>query len=550
MNSLENPPSKLEDKNPKWVFWFALLVAGITTLPYLIGYGRQGEAWRFSGFVFGVEDGNSYIAKMLSGTAGAWLFRTPYTSAAQRGVLAFLPYILLGKLASPPGLHEQLVTLFHLFRIAASTLEIYATYRFLSLFFQSERIRKVGLVMVTLGGGLGWLLVVFGKSQWLGSLPLEFYSPETFGFLGIYGLPHLALARAGLLWGLCAYLEGLSHPEGQVRGYVVRIGLSWFVVVLAQPLTGVIMGLVFGIHLVSILIWQVVRKRNGFQPEWGLAIRGIKLILLGCLLPLPFLAYNFLAFSIDPFLKAWTAQNIITSPHPLHYLSAYGLVLPFAFLGSRRLLKFNTWKGWMLVGWALVTPVLVYMPFNLQRRMTEGVWVALVILALWAFENRADTPVPAFHGWMNAICLLSLPSTFFLIVGGVLTALHPARPVFSPADEVTAFEFLATNAKPTEVVLTAYETGNVLPAWAPVRVVIGHGPESVGLADLLPRVKRIYSLGASDEERLSLLKVWQVRYIFYGPDEAALGDWQPGSDPYLHEVYQSGTYSIFQFDEK
>jgi len=80
---------------------------GVTMLPYLLGYASQGDAWRFTGFVFGVEDGNSYIAKMLSGSAGAWLFRTPYTPEAQRGVLAFLPYILLGKLASPPGLHEQ-----------------------------------------------------------------------------------------------------------------------------------------------------------------------------------------------------------------------------------------------------------------------------------------------------------------------------------------------------------------------------------------------------------------------------------------------------------
>ena len=39
------------------------------------------------GFIFAVEDGNSYIAKMLSGVQGAWLFRTPYTSMQQGGVL-------------------------------------------------------------------------------------------------------------------------------------------------------------------------------------------------------------------------------------------------------------------------------------------------------------------------------------------------------------------------------------------------------------------------------------------------------------------------------
>ena len=55
------------------------------------GFWLQGSDWRFTGFFIGVEDGNSYIAKMLSGTAGNWIFRTPYTAYPQNGFLAFLP---------------------------------------------------------------------------------------------------------------------------------------------------------------------------------------------------------------------------------------------------------------------------------------------------------------------------------------------------------------------------------------------------------------------------------------------------------------------------
>jgi hypothetical protein len=92
-----------------------------------LAFQTQGEAWRFTGFVFAVEDGNSYIAKMLLGANGAWLFRTPYTADPQRGVLAFLPYLLLGKLAAGEGIHEQLVALFHLFRILAIPAAVLAT---------------------------------------------------------------------------------------------------------------------------------------------------------------------------------------------------------------------------------------------------------------------------------------------------------------------------------------------------------------------------------------------------------------------------------------
>ena len=71
----------------RWVFNFAIVVLIITSLPYVLGYWAQNDEWVFSGFVFGVEDGNSYIAKMLNGAAGDWLFRTPYTAYPQQGMV-------------------------------------------------------------------------------------------------------------------------------------------------------------------------------------------------------------------------------------------------------------------------------------------------------------------------------------------------------------------------------------------------------------------------------------------------------------------------------
>jgi len=79
----------------------------------------------------------------------------------------------------------------------------------------------------------------------------------------------------------------------------------------------------------------------------------------------------------DPFLQAWTVQNRIPSPPPVHYLLAYSLVLPWAVLGLRRAVR-GDWARWALPwGWALAIPVLVYLPHTLQRRFPEGSWTAL-----------------------------------------------------------------------------------------------------------------------------------------------------------------------------
>jgi hypothetical protein len=496
---------------------------------------RQGTNWVFTGFVFGVEDGNSYLAKMLSGAAGSWLFRTPYTASPQSGVLAFLPYLLLGKLAVQPGLHLQLVALFHLFRVGAGFLAIQATYDFLAFFVHDPGLRRFGLLLAILGGGLGWILILAGQGSWLDSLPLDFYSPETFGFLGLYGIPHLSLARAALLWGLLAYLKA-AQANRRSPGWrchwreALKAGFWWLLAALAQPLTALVLAGVIGLHLLSTGMWiasarqrtdpqqfppsetfDMVRKPSAARSRRIRQWKGLlSLACMAAILPAPFLAYNSLAFTLDPFLKAWTGQNRILSPHPLHYLLAYGLLLPFAFFGARRLFRLRPWDALLLVPWVIALPILAYAPFNLQRRLPEGIWIALVILAVSGLEGVWAGDREARHRplgrWFSLPLLLAFPSTLILLAGGWLTVLRPALPVFRPAAEVAAFQFLQEHARPGEVILSAYESGNPLPTWAPVRVVNGHAPESAHLAHLQPLVVAFFDTHTPDSTRLDLLR--------------------------------------------
>jgi hypothetical protein len=542
-NDLQNT---IEPANRRWVFAFALLVMIVTSLPYVLGYTAQGDSWQFTGFVFGVEDGNSYIAKMLTGEAGAWLFRTPYTTVPQNGAVAFLPYLLLGKLTAPPGLHNQLVALFQLFRFAAGILAIVATYDFVSIFLKDERLKRFALILITIGGGLGWILVLIGRENWLGSLPLEFYSPETFGFLALFGLPHLALARATLLWGLRAYLETAAEP-GVVRlRPILKIGGLWLLTALAQPLTAVIMGLVIGLHIIGLAVWQLWQRTSHRITVWNMWRRTAQVAIFSGCIPAPFLVYNFIAFRFDPFLSAWTEQNRIFSPHPLHYLLAYGLLIPFAFVGARQLIRQNSWSGWLLIIWVLAFPILAYIPFNLQRRLPEGTWVALVILAFVSFTpaQKPGFSIKVKRAWMPL--LLLFPSTLMLFAGGLLAGVHPAVPVFRPEEEIAVFRYIENHASVGDVVLASYESGNALPAWASVRVIIGHGPESVRLTELQPMIKDFFQKNTTDSQRLKFLQNFNVRYVFWGPDERRLGAWDPHQMGDLMVVFSKGDYSLFE----
>jgi hypothetical protein len=276
------------------------------------------------------------------------------------------------------------------------------------------------------------------------------------------------------------------------------------------------------------------------------------MVVVSFIFPAPFLLYNFISFSIDPFLSEWTRQNIIISPEPTQYLWAYGLILPFAIFGAIQLLRSDAWKGLFLAGWVFALPILAYAPFNLQRRLLEGMWIALVALAMIAFEGMHVKASSEESIWVKKsglsrwVLLLAFPSTVILLFGGLLTSWHPSMPVFRLKDETLAFEYLKQAASRGDVALASFDTSNALPAWAPLRVVIGHGPESVGLADLRTRVEKFYSSAMSDAERKQILQEQKVRYVIWGPLERRLGGWNPGDASYLRKLYEGGEYQIFE----
>lgn len=533
----------------RWLLGFLVMVIIITTLPYLIGYSRQGEDWRFTGMLFGVEDGNSYIAKMLRGAEGDWLFRTPYSPYPQSGAFVQFSFTLLGKFTAEPGQHEQLVGLYHLFRIASVFLYGWAAYQFIAVFLSDIRWRRLGTALAMLGGGLGWLHVVGLSGLWNEGTPLEFYSPETFGFLMVYGLPHLACARAFLLWGLRDYLcadKPLLEWKSVLRTIFLWLGLG-----IMQPLTVVVGWAVIGVHIITSGLWQLWRGRSGNLVDWVGWRRNLLRALRVGLLSAPIVIYTFVVFQMDPFLNAWQSQNRILSPVIWHYLLAYGLFLTVAVLGARALLREMGGNGWLLIGWVAIFPLLAYAPYPLQRRLPEGVWVALIILALKYVEMGSIS----IQKWARVWAAPSFFPTFILLAGGIMAAWLPHPPAFVPVDAVQAFQFLRqyearVDKGGSAVVLASFELSNALPAWAPTFMVTGHGPEGVNGKELKQNVRCFYDEACSNLDREAWLDELDVQYVFWGPDERKLGHWDPRGANYLDEIYQQGEYAIFAVKEE
>jgi len=531
--------ARIQSSEWRFVLIGSLVVLAISSVPYALGALLATDERVFGGMVYGVEDGYSYLAKMRQGAEGAWLFHIPYTAEPHPGTIIYLLYLLLGKVAAllPWGsLTTRLVCVSHTARVAFGLLLLLTIYRFLAVFTGRIAVRRLAWLMTAFGGGLGWLLVLIGQPGWLGSIPLDLILPEGFTFLVLFALPHIALGRSLFLSGLLALLQAWEANvwgDGSWVRWAVLTGLSWLAMGLVVPFYVAVAWAVMG----AAWVVKTVRERRILWREFAAAA-------VAALVSAPIVVYSAYVFTMQPVYATWSAQNLILSPHPLHYVVAYGLPLALAMLAVRQVWR-DDGPAWLALAWVGVVPLLVYLPISVQRRLAEGVQIPLSLLAAWGMHEIQMSVV-----WRRVVCamlLIVMSLTNGLLVGGSCLALRgqPA-PIYRDAEEIAALDWLSAQVDADDVVLASYETGNYLPVRVGARVVLGHGPETVDIEDKRKLVAAFFDSSTSDDWRRRLLEQYGVDYVFVGPRERLIGDFEPAHAAYLRQVYCGGRYVVFE----
>jgi len=277
-------------------------------------------------------------------------------------------------------------------------------------------------------------------------------------------------------------------------------------------------------------------------------------VAVGSLVPLPYLLYNTFVFVTNPVMAEWSSQNTLYSPHPLHYVFGYGVLAILALPAIR-------W-GWqrgrrkiaylLLPAWVVAAPILVYLPINVQRRLLEGMFVPLCILAVmglrlwWIGLGVGRYPRRARLIWREAVIavlIISLASTVTLVLGTALTARtsDPGNLLSHHSTaEIAALDWLNTHAEPDSVVLCSLVIGNYLPARTSLRAFIGHGPETLRLGEKELLVNHFFAGQMSADERRALFDANHIRYVFVEPGVGIL------SMPELSLLYNQDGYMIYE----
>jgi hypothetical protein len=529
----------------RWVIIWIVVVLFVTSIPYFVGWLRSTPDKVFGGFAFAIEDGYSYLSKMKQGADGLWLFQLPYTSEAHTPTIFYLFYLLLGKVSTFTGLSTPLV--YHLARLVFDAILLAVIYRFIAWCTAWRSVRRLAFLLVVFSGGLGWLLILIGQVNWLGSAPLDLISPEAYTFLILYAFPHLALARTLLLLGLIALWQ---NPEDSVPRAVLA-GACWLGMGLIVPFYVAVIGAIVIIGLSAEAI--VARK-----IEW----RKVGLAALAGLIAAPPLVYTFIIVDTDPIWNVWASQLLILSPHPLHYVLGYALLGVFASIG---LVK--TWKRRLidpkLIGWLIAMPLLIYLPFNSQRRLIEGWQMPLAICAAfglvyvvlpswsrsrlvrWLTQHQRYT-VHGLRRWFIAgVLLLSVTTYMLMLVEQTTRMIAQIDLGFRDGAELAALRWLDQRVTHDDVILSSYNTGNFLPTMVGAKAFLGHGPETAYSQEKQKLVAKFYDSATTDEWRREFLRQWPITYVFFGPLEKKAGQFDPVPADYLQLEYDQNGYRIY-----
>jgi hypothetical protein len=508
-------------------------VAGLTLLPYLLAVRLAPDGTHFAGFLINPIDGFSYLAKMREGAGGSWLFTLPYASQPGPGAFLYVYHILLGHISAWSRLPP--LTVYHAARVLGAFGTFSLAYLFLKWAVQDQLTRRFAWVLVLLGSGFGWVTtLVFNHPV------SDMLIPESIPFLAVLSNAHFPLALIATLAAVLA----LAVPGLRFSFRLFGGSLAGFILGAVLPFAAVVPAVVLGIFVIYQRLMPADAPVSNRVKPW---FTNSLVPYLGFLLMLiPWAVYDLWLSRVHPVLAAWNSQNQTPSPPVWDYILGFGILSLLALIG---LLKSNRERRgvWvLLLLWAGVGGILLYAPVAFQRRLSLGLFFPISALAasglLWFRSRGFSLPRLALFA-----VALAIPSNLLVVGASLANVAAGDRELVYTESEVEAYAWAADHIPPGSLVLASARIGNRLPAFSDVRVLYGHPFETPEADEALDLVASLFkqSRGA---EGLEALRAVGVQYVYYGPDERALG--YPSWLDQIAPIASFGEVTLFKVPEK
>ena len=436
------------------VLYISLLVILMVTIPFIYATLVSNEGLVFGGFLINPIDGNSYLAKMYQGYRGDLKFLLPYSSTQGDGAYLFMFYLAIGHLARLSGL--PLLLMFHIFRVLFGGFLMWTIWELIKAIFENQYYRILGYSLSVLGSGLGWIAILFGKFS------SDFWVSEGYPFLSIYTNPHFS-------FGLGLFILALIPSRMETDIPYLILGLLLGIV---QPFAVVILLLV----LFARTIMELVNAPGNFRSRIKNNKSLLKLIFIG-LSGGGILFYQYWTISTDPILSVWNNQNVTKSPDLLDLTISFSPCLILAFFGMKRAWK--TDLGKTLVFWALISIILVFVPWNLQRRFLTGLFIPLAGLTVFGITQLTARFKLSRKTLTIILFFLVIPTNLIVVFSGINAVAKKDSQIYLNSSIINATKWIESFTDKNALILADKNSGLLIPAKTGRRVIYGHPFETI-----------------------------------------------------------------------
>ena len=533
----------------------AVIVIVIQQIPYALGYALVRPGTEFTGLLINVEDG-SYLSAIGQGLDGAWLYHLPFTTEEHAPAFIEVFYLALGHLARI--LNLSATAMWHLARVVADLVLFIALYGFIALFLDAPAARRVAYLLAILSAGYDLWRFPFDAANAWEAIPIELRVPEAHVFYSALTYPHFTLGIALVLISFGLLLRVLNgEPTCRQIVFAIGAGIANLLIGIVYPFLIYLLVAVAGVYYLLL----ICRQR---KILWRAAI----LLFVAFAIPAPLFLYYQFVLTTNPVFQIWNTQATTFSPHPFHFVLAFLPLLIFAALTWRPLAQMEESRQrafvflWLWVG---VVALLLYAPITQQRRFVEGVQVPLAILAslglcdvvlprlartrvFVALSHRPNYSVAGLQRLIVVciIALASLSSFYVWLSGVVLLGFAQPYPLFRPALELQAMDWLHVHTPPSDAVLSAYWTGSFIPARAGNIVFVGQRYETIRFDEKRQSAEEFFDGATDDAWRAALLREYRIAYVFWGKSERDLGTFDPERAAYLQRVFANEQVRVYR----
>jgi len=475
-----------------------LITSIIILLPII--YGFLINDMIFSGLT-STTDGNTYYSIMNQAKEGNILFTNMYTHEE-------IPYLSIKPTFMVAGWFSIIfgnIFTYHLFRILGLLLCIFYLDKLLDFYFKKKD-KLLAMIIIIFASGIGWffkLLTVFGVKQY-GSIDLWVGDANTFTILLSH--PHTIISLGLFIGAVYHFINW--YKNGSTK-QIIFSGILTLILGFEHLFD--VITLCFTIFILLIFDYK---KLN---------IKKIKhLIIFGIFVLIP-LIYTYMLFT-NPAYSNWNDQNMLDTPKFLHVIFGFGgmfaALIGYLFHLIYKKEKIKT-EIKLILCWILSVMILIYSPFNIQRRFFEGVHIPFgIITGLFLFYILKK--YVNVKKWMIiGIIFLLIPTNafnYFIKFSNIDNerGLYPYRVNnYIYPEEKEGLLWLIDNSESDSTIISSYNIGNYIPSYVNRRVYLGHWAQTYNLDEKKKSVDDLFEVGGK-------INIPGTKYVWFGVDEEGI----------------------------